>query len=110
MSVIHFSQAGFDAAIEKIPLAAVDFWAAWCGPCKMVSPVLEDVEKKYEGRAVVGKVNVDDEPELAIRFGVMSIPTVIFFRNGKEIGRKVGVMPAAAYEQELDKALESEKA
>lgn len=105
MSVIHFSKEGFDGAIDKIPLAMVDFWASWCGPCTMLAPVVEGVGEKYEGKAVVGKVNVDDEPDLAMRFGVMSIPTVVFFRNGKEIGRKVGVMPASAYEQELDKAL-----
>jgi thioredoxin 1 len=105
MSVVQFSQAGFDSAIEKIPLAIVDFWASWCGPCTMVSPVIEGLGDKYEGKAVVGKVNVDDEPNLAMRLGVMSIPTVIIFQNGKEIGRKVGVMPSSAYEMELDKAL-----
>lgn len=102
MSIIHFTQAGFDAAMEKTPLAAVDFWASWCTPCTMLGPVMEKLAEKYEGKVVFGKVNVDDESELARRFGVMSIPTVIIFKNGKEIDRKVGVMPAEVYEQVLD--------
>ena len=68
----------------------------------MLGPVIEDLANQYEGKAVVGKVNVDDEQELAIRYGVMSIPTVIFFKNGKEIDRKVGLMPAQAYTAVLD--------
>ena len=80
----------------------VDFWASWCGPCKMLSPVMEDLANKYEGKALVGKVNVDDEPGLAMRFGVMSIPTVVFLKDGKEFDRKVGVMPASAYTSVLD--------
>ena len=71
----------------------------------MLGPVVEDLAKKYEGKVVVGKVNVDEERELAIRYGVMSIPTVIFFKDGKEIGRKVGVMPAGAFSEVLDKNL-----
>ena len=68
----------------------------------MLAPVIEDLSGQYEGRALVGKVNVDEEPELAMRYGVMSIPTVIFFKDGKEIDRKVGVMPPAAFTQVLD--------
>ena len=80
----------------------VDFWATWCGPCRMVAPVIEQLAADYEGRAIVGKVDVDECGDLAMRYGVMSIPTVIFFKDGKEIDRKVGVMPAGAYTQVLD--------
>lgn len=99
---IHFNQEGFDKALASQTLIMVDFWAEWCGPCRMLGPVIDQISTRYEGKAVVGKINVDDEGELARRYGVMSIPTVIFFKNGVEIDRKVGVMPAAAFTQVLD--------
>ena len=101
MAIIHLTQDGFDKATAN-GISMVDFWASWCGPCKMLSPVMEDLANKYEGKALVGKVNVDDEPGLAMRFGVMSIPTVVFLKDGKEFDRKVGVMPASAYTSVLD--------
>ena len=92
MALIHLTNEAFDKATAS-GLAMVDFWATWCGPCKMLSPVIDGLADRYEGKVLVGKVNTDEQPELAIRFGVMSIPTVIFLKDGKEIDRKVGVMP-----------------
>ena len=100
--MMHFNMESFEAALNSGKLMMVDFWASWCGPCRMLSPVIESLDKKYEGKAVIGKVNVDEEQELAIRYGVMSIPTVIFFKNGQEIGRKVGVMGDKAFSDVLD--------
>ena len=100
--LVHFSKEGFDKALNDGKLMMVDFWADWCGPCKMLGPVIDDLANQYEGKAIVGKVNVDEEQELAIRYGVMSIPTVIFFKDGKEIDRKVGVMPIGAFTEVLD--------
>ena len=98
----HFNMESFEAELNSGKLMMVDFWASWCGPCRMLSPVIDGLDKKYEGKAVIGKVNVDEEQELAIRYGVMSIPTVIFFKNGREIGRKVGVMGDKAFSDVLD--------
>lgn len=103
MSVIHFTEEGFNKAIPAAPIAMVDFWASWCGPCKMLAPTIESLGAQYDGKAVVGKVDVDAEGGLAQKYGVMSIPTVIFFRNGVEFERKVGVMPASVYTEILDK-------
>ena len=83
----------------------VDFWADWCGPCRMLAPVLEELAREHEGELQVGKVNVDEEPNLAARFGVMSIPTVVFLKNGREFDRKVGVMPPDAFTSVLEKNL-----
>lgn len=102
MAIKHFKTAEFDAAVAAAPLAMVDFWADWCGPCKMLSPVVESIGSQYEGKVLVGKVNMDEEPELARRFGVMNIPTVVFLKNGQEIDRKVGVMPPQVFTGVLD--------
>ena len=99
--MLHFSKDGFDKAMSQGKLMMVDFWADWCGPCRMLGPVIEQLAGQYPD-VVVGKVNVDDEQELALRYGVMSIPTVIFFKDGKEIDRKVGVMPPEVFTQVLD--------
>ena len=105
MAVKHLKTEEFNALMEQTPLAMVDFWASWCGPCKMLSPLVEEIGAQYEGKALIGKVNVDEEPELARQFGVMSIPTVVFLKNGREFDRKVGVMPPQAFTDVLDKNL-----
>jgi len=74
---------------SKIPFL-VDFWASWCGPCQMVEPIIEELDKEYEGKIKTGKLNVDESPQTAAKYGVMSIPTVILFKEGKEVARKVG--------------------
>ena len=102
MAAVHFSKDGFDKAVSSGNLVMADFWASWCGPCRMLAPVVEQLAQTYEGRAVVGKVNTDDQQELAIRYGIMNIPTVIFFKDGKEIDRNVGVMPPAPYTSVLE--------
>ena len=93
MALQHFTKESFDQALNGGQLMMVDFWANWCMPCRMLGPVIQQLADQYDGRAVVGKVDVDAEGELAMRYGVMNIPTVILFKNGREIDRKVGVMP-----------------
>ena len=82
----------------------VDFWATWCGPCRMLSPVVEEVSREHENELTVGKVNVDDCPELAQKFGVMSIPTLILFKDGQPVDKRIGYMPKNELEQMLKKA------
>ncbi len=101
----HYSKESFEQALAKGELMMVDFWAEWCGPCRMLGPVIEDLAERYAGRAAVGKVNVDEEQELAIRYGVANIPTVVFFKNGREIDRVVGTMPPEAFTEILDRNL-----
>lgn len=105
MALKHLKKTDFDAAVDAAPLAMVDFWADWCGPCKMVAPAVEKIAADYDGKALVAKVNIDEEPELAQRFGVMSIPTLVFMKDGREIDRKVGVMPPEAFTSVLDENL-----
>lgn len=105
MAVVHFSKEGFEKARAQGGVMLVDFWATWCGPCKMIAPVIEQLAGQYEGRVIVGKVDVDQEPELAREYGVMSIPNVVILKDGQEVDRKVGAMSAAAYAQALDAVL-----
>lgn len=103
--MIHFNKDTFDKTLAEGKLMMVDFWAEWCGPCQMLGPVIESLAEKFEGKAIIGKVNTDEEGELAMRYSVMSIPTVIFFKDGKEIDRKVGVMPPDVFIQVLERNL-----
>lgn len=88
--VQHFTSETFEKAIAGDQAVLVDFWATWCGPCRMIAPVIEEVAAEFDGRAVVGKVDVDEEPGLAQRFGVMSIPTLIVLKGGKVVEQAVG--------------------
>ena len=105
MALQHFDQKSFDAALAEGKLMMVDFWANWCMPCRMLGPVIEQLAQDYEGKAVIGKVDVDEQGELAMRYGVMSIPTVIIFKNGQEIAKEIGFKPADSYRGILENAL-----
>lgn len=105
MSLVHFNEASFKDAAQKPGVMLVDFWATWCGPCRMIAPAIEQLAAEYDGKAVVGKIDVDEEGALAQQFGIMSIPCVVILKDGKEVARKVGAMPKSAYAAALDAAL-----
>jgi thioredoxin 1 len=104
------AQAITDATFEEVVLKSdkpvlVDFWAAWCGPCRMVGPIIEEIGHEYEGKAVVGKVDVDANQEFAAKYGIRNIPTVLVFQNGEVVGRQVGVAPKQTYTNAIDALL-----
>lgn len=93
MSVLHLTEENFDAQVLKASLPVlVDFWAEWCGPCKMIAPVIDEIAVELKGKVTVGKVNVDEAQELAARYNVMSIPTLLIFKNGEAVAQMVGAM------------------
>ena len=96
MSVIHLTADNFDEAIGAGKVL-VDFWAEWCGPCRIVAPIMDSLATQYEGSVSVAKVDIDESPSLAERYGIMSIPTVILFNDGLEQTRFVGVRPKEEY-------------
>jgi len=85
--------------------AMIDFWAEWCGPCRMLTPVVKELSEEYAGRVVVGKVDVDSNPGISMKYGIRNIPTLLFFKNGEVVDKQVGVVPKGALVSKLDKLL-----
>lgn len=103
-NVVEFTDANFQNETGE-GLVLVDFWAPWCGPCRMVGPVIEELAGDYDGQIKVGKLNVDDNQQVAMNFRVMSIPTVILFKDGEPVETIVGAMPKGAYQSKLSSHL-----
>jgi len=90
---IVVSDRNFEQTVKSYPLIVVDCWAAWCAPCRAIAPMVDEMAKDYSGKVVFGKLNVDENPETAQKFGVMAIPTLLIMKNGQEVDRIVGVLP-----------------
>ncbi len=105
---IQLTDEQFESEVleSEVPVL-VDFWAPWCGPCRMVAPVLEKIAEEYAGRVTVAKVNTDQHQDNALRWGVQGIPTMILFKGGQEIDRTVGALPKASLQQWIDTSLAS---
>jgi len=102
---ITLDDANFEETVKGHPLMLIDCWADWCSPCRMIAPVVDELARDYAGRVIVGKLNVDENPETAMSFGIMSIPTLLIMKDGKEVDRIIGAVPRKFIEEKLRKYL-----
>ncbi|MEM3508459.1 MAG: thioredoxin [Nitrososphaerota archaeon] len=100
---IEINNENFNENLQKYNNLIIDFWAEWCAPCKAIAPIIEELAKEYAGKIVFGKINVDENQEIAAKFFIMSIPTLIFFKNGKEVNRIIGLVPKEIINKEIEK-------
>lgn len=106
MKPFTFTDGNFDTeALKSDVPVIVDFWAAWCGPCRMIAPIIEDLSEEYQGKVKVGKLDVDDNQQTAIKYGVRSIPTVLFFKGGELKDTIIGAVPKSMFTEKLQKLL-----
>ena len=102
----EFTDANFqDTALAENSVSVVDFWAEWCGPCRMITPIIEELSAEYEGKATIGKVNVDHNPEVSMKYGVRSIPTILIIKNGEVVDKHVGTSTKGDLAAKIDAAL-----
>ncbi|HDR88071.1 MAG TPA: thioredoxin [Bacteroidetes bacterium] len=103
---VELTDSNFEEMVLKSDKPViVDFWAEWCGPCRLVGPLVEEIGEEYEGKVVVGKVDVDSSPEIASRFGIRNIPTILYFKDGKVADKQVGAVPKAKLVSKLEPLL-----
>jgi thioredoxin 1 len=103
----EFTDSNFNNEVIESPLPVlVDFWAEWCGPCKMLTPIINDIAKEYDGKVLIGKVNVDDNPQVAAKYGINSIPSLLFFKNGQVAEQHTGLLPKAQLKSKIDKTFQ----
>lgn len=102
---LQITNANFEALLADAKPFVVDFWATWCGPCQMVTPIIDALATEYEGRANIGKCNVDEDGEIAARFGVRNIPTILFFKNGEVVNKLVGAHSKDAFEKIINELI-----
>ena len=104
---IELNDANFDELVLKSDKPVlVDFWAEWCGPCRMVGPSVEELAKEYEGKAVIGKVNVDTNPNISMQFGIRNIPALLYFKNGQVVDKQIGAVPKSILANKLEAQLQ----
>ena len=103
---LTFTDQNFqETVLDSDKVAIIDFWAEWCGPCRALTPIIEELSSDYDGKALVGKVDVDSNPEISMKYGIRNIPTILFIKGGEVVDKTVGVVPKAMLEQTLQKHL-----
>lgn len=100
---LEITDQNFEETVASNNLLMVDFWATWCGPCKRLAPIIEEIAGEFAGRAAVGKCDIEENPDLAEKFGIMSIPTIIILKDGQEVWRNTGTAPKSVYTEQLAK-------
>lgn len=106
MALLHLTDSNFKKEVLESALPVlVDYWAPWCGPCKMVAPIIEELAKDYEGKIKIGKLNVDENPKTTTHYGIMSIPTLIFFKNGLVLEQAVGALSKTELKKKIEENL-----
>ena len=99
---LEFTDANFqNEVIANDKLTLVDFWAEWCGPCRAIGPVVEELAKEYEGQVKVGKLNVDNNPDVSVKYGITSIPAILFIKNGEVVDKQIGAVPKSVLDQKI---------
>tara|TARA_B100000287_G_scaffold389404_1_gene399451 strand:- start:359 stop:673 length:315 start_codon:yes stop_codon:yes gene_type:complete len=101
----EITDSNFKDLIKSDQPLVVDFWAPWCGPCKMLGPVIDELSDEFEGKAIIGKMNVDENSEVSSQFGIRSIPTILFFKNGEQVDKVVGLLTKPALEEKIKSLL-----
>ena len=101
----EFTESNFEELLQNNVVVVADFWAEWCGPCRMITPIVEELASAYEGKVLIGKVNVDEEGDLATKYGIRNIPTILIFKDGEIAQKFVGVSPKNVYTEALDKLM-----
>ncbi len=100
---LEFTDANFKSEVlDSDKLSVVDFWAEWCGPCRAIGPVIEELSKEYEGKVKIGKVNVDHNPQISMNYGITSIPAILFIKGGQVVDKLVGAQPKAMFVKKID--------
>ncbi len=102
---LKITDSNFNDVISKNKTVLVDFWAEWCGPCRMIGPVIEELANEYEGKAIIGKIDIDSNQESSIKYGVRSIPTILTFKDGEIVDRQVGAVPKEILKNVIDSQL-----
>jgi thioredoxin 1 len=103
---LEFTDSNFqELALDSDKPVMIDFWAEWCGPCRMVGPIVEEMSGEYEGKAIIGKVNVDENPDISMKYGIRNIPTIIFLKNGEMVDKSVGAVPKNILTEKIENLL-----